>query len=158
MLISVHQSSPTWSLPMKISTSLQPRAWPPQASAHKPDSSSLIYLYIYFRASFFAPHHQPYPHLFGSCQIGSKAHQIQRYSFTLSQTSSVEGGWKKEEAECVIRNLRLHKICASVQQQARKCAAVHTASHHCLHPVRLYLHWSFLLCVQPLLAVDRLIV
>lgn len=50
------------------------------------------------------------------------------------------------------------EICASVQQQARKCAAVHTASHHCLHPVRLYLHWSFLLCVQPLLAVDRLIV
>lgn len=77
------------------------RTWQ-QASAHKPDSSSPIYLYIYFRASFFAPHLQPHPHLFGSCQIGSKAHQIQRYSFTLSQTSSVEkvrrGGKKKKQS------------------------------------------------------------
>lgn len=80
------------------------RTWQ-HASAHKPDSSSPIYLYIYFRASFFAPHHQPHPHLFGSCQIGSKAHQIQRYSFTFFllyhrrlQLRGVGGGKKKKQS------------------------------------------------------------
>lgn len=41
-------------------------------------------LFIYFSVSFFTPHK------FGSCQIGSKAHRLQMYSFTLSQTSPLE--------------------------------------------------------------------
>lgn len=48
------------------------------------------------------------------------------------------------------------EICASVQQQARKCAAVHIPSASILSTCTST--GLFLLCVQPLLAVDRLIV
>lgn len=60
-------------------------------------------LFIYFCVPSFTPH------ILGSCQIGSKVDQIQRYSFTPLQMSPLEEV-VSQKAECVIRNLKLHRF------------------------------------------------